>query len=129
MNEIGRNKQDVLHGEVWGVQERSTINDRVEGEEHLLREMYGRLREQTGIKTYLHAPVHYTKTRNLPLRVGNLAMPARRKRHVYQQSGGGGKDAPICDLVAKQRVELTLWENVKCTRRNGMCWRWGNRRM
>ena len=54
MNEIGRNKQDVLHGEVWGVQERSTINDRkrerlaikkVEGEEHLLIKMYGRLRE------------------------------------------------------------------------------------
>ena len=28
-----------------------------------------------------------------------------------------------CALVAeRKRVDLTLWENVKCTKRNGMCW-------
>ena len=38
--------------------------------------------------------------------------------------GRRSKKMRSCALVAKQKmVELTLWENVTCTSRNGVSWR------
>ena len=43
-------------------------------------EMYGGLREEIGMKTYLNGPMDYAKTLKLRFRVGNLDVPERRKR-------------------------------------------------
>ena len=45
--------------------------------------------------------------------------------YYHQYPGGGGRRcAAMCPCgKAKEGIQLTLWENVKCTRRNGMCWR------
>ena len=49
---------------------------------------------------------------------------ARKKIKLPGMPVVGRKKMQTCAFVAKQkRVEVTLWENVKCARRNGMCWR------
>ena len=40
------------------------------------------LREEIGIKTYLHDPVDYAKTLKLLFRMGDLDLPGRRKRYT-----------------------------------------------
>ena len=50
----------------------------MEEEKHL--EIYGGLREDVGMKTYLHGPMDYAKTLKLRFRVGDLDIPERRKR-------------------------------------------------
>ena len=52
----------------------------MKGEEHL--EIYGGLREEIGMKTYLHGPMDYAKTLKLRFRVGDLDVPERRKRYA-----------------------------------------------
>ena len=37
------------------------------------------MREDVGMKTYLHGPMNYAKKLNLRLRVGDLDLPERRK--------------------------------------------------
>ena len=49
-------------------------------EKHL--EIYGELREDIGMETYLHGRIHYAKTLKLRLRVGDLDLPERRKRYT-----------------------------------------------
>ena len=48
-------------------------------EKHL--EVYGGLREDIGMKTYLHGPVDYAKKPKPRFRVGDLDLPERRKRY------------------------------------------------
>ena len=52
----------------------------MEEEEHF--EIYGGLREEMGMKTYLHGPMYYAKTLKLRFRVGGLDLPERRKRYA-----------------------------------------------
>ena len=47
-----------------------------------LIEIYGGLREETGMKTYLHGPMDYAKTLKLRFRVGNSDLPERRNRYT-----------------------------------------------
>ena len=49
-------------------------------EKHL--EIYGGLREDIGMKTYLHGPMDYAKKLKLRFRVGDLGLPERRKRYT-----------------------------------------------
>ena len=74
-------------------------------------------------ETYFYGPMDYAKTLKLQFRVGDLDLPERRRYTRCPEEEE--EDAQMCRaLVAKQkRIELTLCENVKCTRRNGMCWR------
>ena len=44
-------------------------------------EVYGGLREDTGMKTYLHGPMDYAKKLKLQFRVGDLDLPERRKTY------------------------------------------------
>ena len=91
----------------------------MEEEGHL--EVHGRLRKQIAIKTNLAGTMD-AKTLKLQFRVGRRDLPetskigtpvVRRRRKVHR-----------CALAAKQkRVEITLWEHVKSTRRNEMYWR------
>ena len=54
----------------------------VKGEKHL--EMYGGLREDIGMKTYLRCPMDYAKKLKLRFRVGDQDLPERRKRYTNQ---------------------------------------------
>ena len=48
-------------------------------EKHL--EIYQGLREDIGMKTYLHGPMDYAKKLKVRFCVGNLDLPERRKRY------------------------------------------------
>ena len=60
--------------------------------------IYGRLREEIGMKTYLHDPMDYAKTLKLRLRIGDLDLPERRGL----PAAGRRKKMRRCALVAKQ---------------------------
>ena len=49
-------------------------------EKHL--EIHGGLREDFGMKTYLNGPMDYAKKLKLRFRVGDLDLPASRKRYT-----------------------------------------------
>ena len=64
--------------------------------------------------------MEYAKTLKLQFRVGDLDLPERRGIPVVERR----RKMRTCALVAKQkRVDLSLWENVECTRRDGLCWK------
>ena len=62
-------------------------------EEYL--EIYGELREEVGMKTYLHGPMDYAKTLKLRFRVGEANLPEGRKRYASSREGGE-VDAQMC---------------------------------
>ena len=62
--------------------ERLAPRNKVKEEGHL--KVYGGLREDIGMKTYLHGRIDYAETLKLRFRVGDLDLPERRKRCVYQ---------------------------------------------
>ena len=51
------------------------------------------IREEIGMKTYLHGPLDYAKTLEPRFRVGDLDLPERRKRYT---SSRGEEDAQMC---------------------------------
>ena len=75
---FGKYKAEVE--ERIGRRERLALRNKVESEKHL--EIYGRLREGIGMKTYLHGPMDFAKTLKLRFRVGDLDLPERRKRYT-----------------------------------------------
>ena len=82
--------------------------------------MHGSIRQDAGMKTCLYGPRENAEP------AGSCRGPgrARNKEEAYPVVGRRRRKMHRCALVAKQkRVELTLRENVKCTRRNGMWWR------
>ena len=62
------------------VRERLALIQTVNEEEPL--EICVGLKEEIGMKTYLHGPVDYAKTLKLRFRVGNLDQPERRKTYT-----------------------------------------------
>ena len=52
------------------------LRNKVKEAEH--SEFYGGLRDEMGMKTYLHGPMDYVKTLKLRLRVGDLDLPEKR---------------------------------------------------
>ena len=58
--------------------ERLALRNKAEAEKHL--EIYGGLREDIGMKMYLHGPMDYAKKLKLRFRVGDLDIPERRQR-------------------------------------------------
>ena len=89
--DIGGNQEEILSIEKFAgcmtqvkekieIRERLALRNKVKEEEHL--EIYGGLREEIGMKTYLHGPMDYAKTLKLRFRVGDLDLPERRKRYA-----------------------------------------------
>ena len=62
------------------IRARLALRNKVKEEEHL--EIYGGLREDIEMKTYLHGPMDYAKTLKLRFSVGDLDRPERRKRYA-----------------------------------------------
>ena len=73
------------------------------------------------MKPYLHGPTDYAKNAQTAILCRGPG-PTRKNKDVYQYSGGGRRtDVPLCQ--SKTELQFALWKNVKCTIRNGMCWR------
>ena len=132
-NEIGGNQEDTVLGEVWGVQGSNKRKGRGEasvnkkgGRRRTVRDM----REVKGRdwdENVFVRPNGLRKTLKPQFRVGALDLPGRMKRYTCVVVGRRRRRKMRRGaLVAKlKRVKLTLRENVKCTRRNEMCWRRG----
>ena len=73
--------------------EKPALRNNVKEEEHF--EIYGELREEIGMKTYLHGPMDYPKALNLRFRVGDTDLPETSKRHTSSR-GEEDEDAQIC---------------------------------
>ena len=69
-------------------------------EEKHLEMLYGGLRENIGMKTYLHGPTDDAKKKNCVLRGPG---PTRKKKEIYQKSGGGGRGC----------THMPVWHNNK----------------
>ena len=91
--DIGGNQEEILSIEKFAgcmtevkekieIRERLALRNKVKEEEHL--EIYGGLREEIGMKTYLHGPMDYAKTLKLRFRVGDLDLPKKKRYQVYQ---------------------------------------------
>ena len=91
--DIGGNREEMMSAERFRRykteveenierRERLAPKNKVESEKHL-RDIRGSS-EGIGMKTYLHGPIDFAKTLNLRLFVGDLDLPERRKRRVYQ---------------------------------------------
>ena len=57
-------------------------------EKHL--DIYGGLREDIGMKTYLHDPMDYAKKAETAISCRGPG-PTRKKKEIYQKPGGGGR--------------------------------------
>ena len=80
------------------LRERLALRSKVKEEEHL--EIDGELREEIGMKTYLHGPMVYATTLKLRFRVGDLDLPERRGIPVLAVERR--KRMHRCASVAKQ---------------------------
>ena len=70
------------------------------------------------MKTYLNGPTDYAETIKLRYRVGGMNLPEKRKRYTSSREEEDAQMCP-CGKAIENTVELTQWENEKCTR-NGM---------
>ena len=78
--------------------ERQALRNKAKEEKRL--EIYGGLREDIGIKTYLHSLMDSAKKLKLRFRVGDLDLPERRKR--LPVVGRRRTWLQICACVAQQ---------------------------
>lgn len=97
------------------------LKNKVKEEGHLYID--GRFTEEIGTKACLQGPMDYAKRTKLQLRVRG---PVRKKRRYTSSSQEEEEedaqiDAPLWQR--KRRLEFTSWENVKYTKRSGVCWR------
>ena len=88
--------------EIIEERERLGLRHNVKKEKHL--EVYGGLREDIGIKTYLHGPTGYAKKLKLRFRVGDLDLPDRRKRYTSSREE---EDVAICMCSCGTTIEST----------------------
>ncbi|CAB1099916.1 unnamed protein product [Ectocarpus sp. CCAP 1310/34] len=99
--------------------EEATLRKKVRSEDHL--EIYGKLKEGIGTKSYLDGPMDYAKKLKLQFRVGDLDLPERRKRYSSRRReeeedrqtcpcGKSEESRPHivgeCELYRKEREDL-----------------------
>ena len=89
--DIGGDQEEILSMETSGgyktevqetieERERQALRNKLKEEKHV--KIYGGLREDMGMKTYLRGPMDYPKKLKLQFRVGDLDLPERRKRYT-----------------------------------------------
>ena len=109
--DIGGNQEQILTTEKFAgcktevkeeieIRERLALRNRVKEEENL--EIYRGLREEIGMKTYMHGPKDYAKTVKLRFRAGYLDLPERRKRYASSREE---ELAQLC--LCRKAVEST----------------------
>ena len=74
-------------------------------EKHL--DIDGELREDIGMKAYLHGPMDYAEKLKMPFRVGNLDLPERRKRctNSREEEDMGAHMCP-CGTTIESRTHI-----------------------
>ena len=78
---------------------------RVKEERHL--EMYGGLREDIGMKTYLHGPMGFAKKLKVRFRVGDLDLPERSKRYTSsREEEGVATNMFPCGATVESRTRI-----------------------
>ena len=65
----------------------------------------GLLREDIGMKTYLHGPMDYAKKLKLRFRLGDLDLPERRKRYNNNQEDVATNMCP-CGTTLESRTHI-----------------------
>ena len=82
---------------------RLALRNRVKEENYL--EIYGRLREDMGMKTYLHGPMDYLQTLKVRFRLGGPG-PTRKQKEAGRRTW-----LQICARVAQQQrvVDSLIW--------------------
>ena len=83
------------------IREKLALRNKVKEEE--LLEIYGGLREEIKMKTYLRGPMDHAKTLKLRFRVGDLDLPERRKRRASSR----GKEEEIT------QIDVPLWKSSR----------------
>ena len=89
--DLGGGQEEVLYIEkfdgyktevkqIMEERERQALRNKVKEIKHV--EIYGGLREDIGMKTYLHGPMNYAKNLKLRCRVGDLDLPERIKIYI-----------------------------------------------
>ena len=74
-------------------------------EKHL--EIYGGLREDVGMKTYLHGPMDYAKKLKLRFRVGDLDLPERTKIYTSsREEDDVATNMCLCGTTMKSRTHI-----------------------
>ena len=95
--DLGGGQEEVLSIEKFGGY-RTEVKERIKEKERLAvrnkvkekyLEIYGGLREDTEMKTYLHSPMDYAKKLKLLFRVGNLDLPERRNSYTSSREEKG----------------------------------------
>ena len=87
------------------IRERLALRNSVKEEEHL--EIYGGLlREEIGMKTYLHGPMDCAKTLKLRFRVEDLDLPERRKRYASNREEGEIAQMCPCGKAVESRTHI-----------------------
>ena len=90
-------RRHAVHEQVWSIQDRSKIRNISKGKASVELEggrgrtlkryqVYGRLMEVLGVKSYFRGPMDYAKTLKLHYRAGDLGLPEKRKRYSYSGS-------------------------------------------
>ncbi|CAB1117900.1 unnamed protein product [Ectocarpus sp. CCAP 1310/34] len=92
--------------EILESREEATLRKKVRSEDHL--EIYGKLKEGIGMKSYLDGPTDYAKKMKLQFRVGDLDLPEPRKRHVHVAKSEESRPHIVgeCELYRKEREDL-----------------------
>ena len=100
----GGPRRGNVYRKVWRVQDISKINNeeterqalrnKVKEEKH--EEIYRGLREDIGMKAYLHGPMDYAKKLKLQFRVGDLDLPERRNITTSNREGDVAKNLCPC---------------------------------
>ena len=80
-----------------------------EEKKHL--EIYGGLREDIGMKTYMHGPSGYAKKLKLRFRVGDLDLPERRKKYTSGwEDGDVATNMYPCGTTIESRTHIVVRE-------------------
>ena len=84
--------------------DRLAMRNKVKEEQHL--DKYRGLREDIGMKTYLHGPMDYAKKLKLRFRVGDLDLPEKRKRYTSSREEDVATNMWPCGTAIESRPHI-----------------------
>ena len=113
--DIGGNQEEILSIDKFAgykteakekieMRERLALRNKVKEEEHL--QIYGRSREEIGMKTCFHSQLDYAKTLKLRFRVGDLDQPERRKLYASSREEEEITQMCPCGKAVESRIHI-----------------------
>ena len=89
--------------EILKEREKHGPRNKAKEEKHL--EIYGRLRENIGMRKFLHGPMDYAKKPKLRF-VGDLDLPARRKRFTSSREEDLATNMCPCGTTVERKTHI-----------------------